>query len=616
MRLVNIYAQDFRCFKELHWQLPDKGLHYITGDNQHNPAMGSNGVGKSTLFDMICWCLYGKTAKGSFAARLLRRDALQGYEVVLEFVEPMHIVRRMWKPNGMRLDGVEVLQSAIDNLIGLTYEQFLLTTYMHQGGSGFIDMSAGEKLTFLSSIFGLEDWVLAGEKAKEGARVSKSNLLLEQKTQLSKTQNIEAKMAQIEDFSQKSNFWAESKLAELHNLGAELEQVLKSAKKIKEVDHSLENTLFKEEQKLKMEIKSSQALETESRTAIMSNRHHQTDLSKKIEDLKQKIGLACVACNQPISEKHARSQCEGLKTKIETLAASLEVHLANLEVRQSLTTTQQANLEEIRLKQRQFLNAKNDYLYARQFNEQIEQQAMSIDRRIQQLERETNPFDDSIKKLTLMVEQEMLEVEGLADTIADLEKAAAYNETWMKKFPEIRLQILDDLVQELEVHFNQAFDQLGMGDWLVSLSTDRELKNDKVKKELVLKITENNIVSKVSKRLQNQAPTEIDLDTLSGGEYQRVKIATAVGISDMIKARLGCHWDLQLWDEPTLGLHSTGVGFVLDFLEQMGQTKTILLADHRIQDQGRFDSIVELVKNGDGESTILGTQCAQTTSCS
>jgi DNA repair exonuclease SbcCD ATPase subunit len=44
--------------------LDSRGLLLIQGENQDDPSAKSNGAGKSSFPDALCWALYGVTARG------------------------------------------------------------------------------------------------------------------------------------------------------------------------------------------------------------------------------------------------------------------------------------------------------------------------------------------------------------------------------------------------------------------------------------------------------------------------------------------------------------------------------------------------------------------------
>src|SRR4051812_33500561 len=67
LEFIRIKFADFKNFRGEHrirLNQPD-GLYFWTGKNRLHPQMGANGVGKSTVFDALFWCFWGKTIKDS-----------------------------------------------------------------------------------------------------------------------------------------------------------------------------------------------------------------------------------------------------------------------------------------------------------------------------------------------------------------------------------------------------------------------------------------------------------------------------------------------------------------------------------------------------------------------
>ena len=59
--------------KEAKIDLNDRGLVLIEGVNEDDPSAKSNGAGKSSIVDALCWCLYGKTARGVSSDAVVNR---------------------------------------------------------------------------------------------------------------------------------------------------------------------------------------------------------------------------------------------------------------------------------------------------------------------------------------------------------------------------------------------------------------------------------------------------------------------------------------------------------------------------------------------------------------
>src|SRR5438105_2322957 len=66
MQLIfqRLEIENFKCFTtkqvfDLTQYTP--GLNFLQGRNDVEPALGSNGAGKSSVFDALTWCIYGRT---------------------------------------------------------------------------------------------------------------------------------------------------------------------------------------------------------------------------------------------------------------------------------------------------------------------------------------------------------------------------------------------------------------------------------------------------------------------------------------------------------------------------------------------------------------------------
>ena len=65
LKFHNIYINNFLSIGEANVNLEDKGYCLITGiNNNPNDAAKSNGSGKSSIMEAICWAFTGETIRG------------------------------------------------------------------------------------------------------------------------------------------------------------------------------------------------------------------------------------------------------------------------------------------------------------------------------------------------------------------------------------------------------------------------------------------------------------------------------------------------------------------------------------------------------------------------
>ncbi len=83
MKLKSIVLSDFLSFADETIEFPT-GLIAVVGRNADSPGAGSNGSGKSALFDAVSWALFGKTLREIGADDIIRQTA-KSCEVALGF---------------------------------------------------------------------------------------------------------------------------------------------------------------------------------------------------------------------------------------------------------------------------------------------------------------------------------------------------------------------------------------------------------------------------------------------------------------------------------------------------------------------------------------------------
>jgi len=189
MQLKKLTLQAFGPFKDkviidFEKDKIDRGLLLISGDT---------GAGKTTIFDAVCYALYGQTSGETRTANSLRSDwaspETETY-VNLEFYykNKLYEVRRSpeyirKKKNGegetkqaptaeVNINGriitkVNEVTKEIENLIGLDYKQFRQVAMLSQGEfTKFLLASSEEKTTIFRKIFGTEFYDIFQNKLK------------------------------------------------------------------------------------------------------------------------------------------------------------------------------------------------------------------------------------------------------------------------------------------------------------------------------------------------------------------------------------------------------------------------------------------------------------------
>lgn len=189
MQLKKLTIQAFGPFKDkmvidFENKRINKGLLLISGDT---------GAGKTTIFDAICYALYGQTSGETRTANSLRSDWASSdintfVELIFYYKNKLYEVRRSpeyyrKKKNGtgetkqtptaeLNINGrivtkVTDVTKEIEKLIGLDYKQFRQVAMLSQGEfTKFLLATSEEKTTIFRKIFGTEFYDLLQTKLK------------------------------------------------------------------------------------------------------------------------------------------------------------------------------------------------------------------------------------------------------------------------------------------------------------------------------------------------------------------------------------------------------------------------------------------------------------------
>ncbi len=181
MHLKSLELKDFKSFQGTHhFEFPTHpGLYCLTGSNKLEPELGANGTGKSTFFDSIYWCLYGKTLRGLRASdtRFWGSEGDSSVSIRTEVHGTEYNISRVWNPNSLKISGKQVKQEDVDKLIGLNAEAFKHSIIMGQFNPMFFDLPSISKLSLVSEVLGLDKWTDLSERCrKKSSELSKEKI--------------------------------------------------------------------------------------------------------------------------------------------------------------------------------------------------------------------------------------------------------------------------------------------------------------------------------------------------------------------------------------------------------------------------------------------------------
>lgn len=283
MNIKKARIKQFYSIVDISFNLDEyKGLVNIIGINKDHG--GSNGSGKSALFEAIVWGLFGRTIRKSTEAALCNNRSVKGCSVVLDIEKDYTLkirIERSRKPSKLKLflNDLEVTKESsrhtqiyIEQLLNISYKTFLSSTIFGQHNKiRFLDSSIDEKREIirrfldLEYIFSMRDKIKKEKQRSRDQVLKETTLFNEYCTQIEK---IDSKLERIK----KSNF---SEISE--NLDILSDQKITIDKLLSQL-----NILVVEERKLGENI---------------------TEIDKKLSNAPKESVSVCFTCGSTISKK-------------------------------------------------------------------------------------------------------------------------------------------------------------------------------------------------------------------------------------------------------------------------------------------------------------------------
>jgi DNA repair exonuclease SbcCD ATPase subunit len=644
--LQRIIISNFRSFLQASIQLNQTpGLKLIAGDNQVDKRLGSNGSGKSSLLRSVEFILYGTPRISSILT--WGQKLLEGLVEILINNE-LHTIYRSGPPMRIELDDHPATQEQIDELLGLTREQFMHSVIFGQGAPLFPDLPIPTRGEILDSILRLEIWEKAAEVASK--RVTEyEKKLAHQKSQLSFIEGQLTSLVDEEYITQKIVTWDKQKEERLNQIGLDLRTW--EEKRKTEID-SIHQQIdaWQETQKADLEEKANEieSLNRELATAQdvltelpqldcknIEEDVHQTEnrLNQVLQEntkLQAERHLSiekprafwlendvCPTCHSPISPDKKQEHLYCLETRerdlteaINTTTLQADSLKEELDQKRKALSVIQAQVAQQRLMRN---NYSNEIDRLEKEIEKLSQKAQVIIDRVQgglhpyalQLARitnDTNPYQKQLYNLRHETNPHISELDEnkklrkelgekkaqQSQEIQQIESAMVSVEYWKHGFKRIRLYFIEQILTALEIEIQSVLSALGLDSWHVKLQTESETKSGS---------------TKLGVQVHIQSPTsEGEWTTWSGGEAQRLRLGIALGLASLIQRMNGCFYNFLILDEPTSWLSQEGIEDLLQALQYRAESlnQSIYVTDHRALQSSSFNEVLLVTKDENG----------------
>lgn len=679
------------------------GLHFVTGRNLVSPNIGANGIGKSSLFNAVYWCLFGKTLSGLSSTNVTTwQETGCSVSLLLDVgggTMPKRIVRKRDKSrNTLFCDEAEISQNDVDSLVGLNSELFSRTLMRGQFNRMFFDLSPAEQLRILTDVLDLEIWESASEAAKskmigvkrnveisadastrakgeidanklslvKAFEMSKNFIEAERQAVVDLENDLVLKEASVAEFEDKSEPYRAKERSILLDIGRHLacrkkrlsqqlmglDDDLEKISALKSVNASSVNSLLADkvvaDEALAFQISELSGLHNAIK--LLQGNFTQWEL-RVAHFAKFDSSSTCPTCEQAINSNHTDACIKAAEVEMNKIKKKISDIQTAVEAKQQDVTNVQANSDEVNTsilactESNESLQKKeNDFIILKRVAEANEEsllreidgsvcdvpseaaipeksesdlkialidnkklldsseidlgnlkRAVDVAKLVLESRRSAkNPHTETIKVLQESVASREVAVNSFAEEIAVANRELSQLEFWRDGFRRVRLFVVEQAINTLEIEVNSSLLQLGLSDFVITFATEKEAKSGSIMNKFDVLVTHSS---------SGNAP--VPLSAWSGGEYQRLRIACEIGLSNMILTARGVKCNFEIWDEPTAHLSTEGVESLMHCLRDkaISQRKCVWVIDH-IARAFPFDSTTIIEKSIAGSRIV------------
>lgn len=622
MKFPRLIIDNFLAITHAELNLADRGLMLVQGVNNDDTSALSNGAGKSSLADALCWCLYGVTARGASGDDVINNRVGKNcrVEVHVEDGHCTYVITRHRKhktgKNSLTVEQREqtiggakvtdltkgtdkLTQVVVNKIIGASYDVFAASVY-----SGYEQMPNLPAMTdknlkvMIEEASGMTLLEQAYEEARERLGKAKTALADAENERARKQQELASLEAQHKTALTDQADWKTQQTAKIQAETANLKALHASytamAKKAAALDRE---SLEKEIDQIKVrldgvtdELRSLARLEKELNDIgiqlsavsmdVERNRKVKTNLEQEVANVDHKIGCPCAACGRPLTEAE-------LATTRQKAVAALEdqkVTLAASETRQNqLIAAQKAKKEEIE----KFKASMTDVSVESRLAVEKAKELAEVDRQlvevqnaasqvkrlaetIKAMQAEPNPFDAIVERLAQQIEKvknELVDADlVVVDAMEDLEVASVVVQVFGPA--GVRAVILDEVTPYLNQQTAKYLSILSDGNITATWST-------------LVPDSKGNLKEKFTIEVANSKGAHT-FSGLSGGQKRKVRLATALALQDLVATRAVKPIDLYIGDEIDDALDDAGLERLTQILDEKANERgTVLIISHK-----------------------------------
>jgi len=642
MDITNLSIRNFLTVGHAELQLDSRGLLLIQGENTDDTSAASNGAGKSSIVDGICWALYGTTARDVSGDDVVNTTAEKDcmVEVTLDDDGMVYRVTRYRKDKthknqlfvhkqdttGAWIDlskGTDKeTQEVVRKIMGCSLDVFKGAIYAGQEAMPDLPGMTDKQLKLLiEEAAGVEELAEAYQEASKRALVAKKDFdaagthvkMLQQRLDSVGTELANAE-AQHKLFDDGRKDRARAELAKTKPLqdqitsgegliGAHDEPALTARKSVLEVQLAGRRAEEAELARLQGVHTAADRKATSARATAEGQKRNLDQLERDLANIDAKVGTPCGECGKSYCAHDMEAARATREASITAKKAELADALRNYK---TLKAESQAaaktvddfasTMTDVSAAAAELARISTDLSTISRLKAQIAawgREAENIKTAAKGKLTEPNPWQKVVESKREDRQRVENEIGRAQDEAKRLEAVADLYADAVKVFGPagVRAHILDTVTPFLNAQTTEYLGALADGNIHATWSTLAKTAKGELKEKFNIEV-ENDKGGKTFK-------------ALSGGEKRKVRLAAAMALQDMVASRAEKPINLWIGDEIDHALDEPGQERLIGVLEKKAKERgTVLVISHNALTDW-IDNVIHVKKTG-GVSAVSG----------
>lgn len=639
MKLGRCSVENFGSYKALEFDFSSLGLSLI---------YGATGSGKSTLQDIPCWILYGRTAKDGAAddVRSWLSDAPTIGQISVETTDgTIEVVRTRGKGKNdlywiesegsdpKRGKDLTETQKLLELRLGTTSEQFQLAAYFHEFSTAaqFFTAKAKDRRAVFERLTNMDLAINLASKASDRKKSTRAELTEAEKAKAVAESRYASNQEQIDKLVQRESNWSEDNARQLAAIGSKLnawndahvkalatlqaERDKESAAQVKRVDDKkvqLAKFVLPDASDLKAQLTEVEGAlkalpgEQAKRDAMYASSCRLAATIKAKEKEYNRFSVIkgqCPTClgaadnvNKTAFLNSVRDEMAKLQTELDALTAQLvdaDAGLLDLKELQSYQKELASKIHAAVMLEKDYENVKLQLEslqknYHNPYDAALRAEESKENPYVEQLARAAsaeNPYSSQIQDAR-RDELTLLNAADKAKAVAEslTDKLAKYERLYDLSF-DLRGVLLQQAVKTIEDNTNRILESYFDGEIRVGFTLSGG-------DDLEVEVQKNGYPCSY---LQ-----------LSKGQRQLLKLAFVVSVQQAAADRVGQTFTPVMYDEALDGLDASLKVKAFRLFEEIStQHDSVLLIDHASELQTMFLTRYRVALNGDASEIML-----------